>query len=360
MTMKQRVTARRSCVLILASLTYMMSAQAQSSLALYGIVDGSVMYTSRTLNLSTKRNDGHQVSFIDSGFSSSRFGLTGKEDLGNGFQTSFKLESGFSIANGAFAHSNGNLFGRHAWIALSSPYGTVTTGLQHSPFFLASDRLDPRHSSNFGSGIVTYVDNVIASGIFSANAIGYASPQIGGVGARVMLGLGNAANGFASGRTWSASVDYGYDGLFVGAAFYDSNAGAAPTPTLTTRQFEGRLIGASYQFGSVTAAASFTNYKVAGIANNDVCAGGFEIHVTPAFSMNTGVYFTSDRNHTGDHSILAAVGAGYALSKRTWIYAQGGLVDNHGGMNTGLALTNALYASSGRTTGADIGFRHSF
>ncbi|CAE6797956.1 Outer membrane porin protein 32 [Paraburkholderia aspalathi] len=112
------------------------SAHAQSSVTLYGIVDGSILYTNKTLNATTGQNAGRQYSFTDSGLSGSRFGLRGAEDLGGSMRAIFELESGISIANGAFSNSNGNAFGRQAWVGVDSRYGTVKAGLQFSPFFL--------------------------------------------------------------------------------------------------------------------------------------------------------------------------------------------------------------------------------
>ncbi len=81
---------------------------------------------------------------------------------------------------------------------------------------------------------------------------------------------------------------------------------------------------------------------------------------TPAVDLNGGVWVTSDRNDTGNHSVLAALGATYSLSKATALYAQVAMVDNHGAMNTGLGINNALYGVTGTTLGANAGVRHTF
>lgn len=36
------------------------------------------------------------------------------------------------------------------------------------------------------------------------------------------------------------------------------------------------------------------------------------------------------------------------------------MVDNHGAMNTGLGINNALYGVTGTTLGANAGIRHTF
>jgi hypothetical protein len=48
------------------------------------------------------------------------------------------------------------------------------------------------------------------------------------------------------------------------------------------------------------------------------------------------------------------------MSKRTTLYAQAGIVNNHGKMNTGLSVNGALYGVTGSTAGVDLGIRHTF
>ncbi|WP_322012786.1 porin [Paraburkholderia sp. J12] len=336
-------------------------AHAQSSVNLYGLVDGGLLYTSKTLNETTGQNAGHQFSMIDSGSAPSQFGLMGTEDLGGDLRVKFKLESGISVANGGFNDSNGNLFGRQAWVALASRYGQVTAGLQFSPFFLSQYETDARGFSQFGSGLVTYIDNAISTGIFNSNGISYASPNVAGFQGSAMLALGGEAGNFQAGRQYSVSLKYETGGLLVSAAFYDGNSGGTvQTPVPTTVPFIGRTIGASYKFGIVAAKVAFVNYKVAGSFNNYIYSGGLDCYVTPQFDLNGGVYYTTDRGHSENHSIMGAIGAQYFISKRTALYSQLGVVNNHGSMDTGLSVSNALFGVQGTTVGADIGIRHTF
>ncbi|KVU76822.1 hypothetical protein WK74_28750 [Burkholderia ubonensis] len=69
---------------------------------------------------------------------------------------------------------------------------------------------------------------------------------------------------------------------------------------------------------------------------------------------------TSDRNDTGNHSVLAALGATCNLSKATALYAQIAMVDNHGAMNAVLGINDALYGVTGTALGANAGVRHTF
>ncbi|PTB17096.1 porin [Trinickia symbiotica] len=336
-------------------------AHAQSSVTLYGLVDAGLLYTSKTLNMETGGNAGKQFSLIDSGYSPSQFGLMGTEDLGGGVKAEFKLESGISVANGGVGISNGNFFGRQAWIALTSSAGEVKAGLQFSPFFLALYRLDPRDASLFGSSPIMYVGNVAATGISNSNALSYTSPVIGGFQGSVLYALGGEAGNFAAGRQYSADLKYDNGSLLVDAAFYNGNAGGtAQTPQPTTVEFFGRMLGISYKFGKVTAKASFASYKVAGSFSSNVYGGGLDYFVLPQLDLNGGVWFTSDRNNTSNHSVMGSLGAQYLLSKATAIYGQVGVVDNHGAMNTVLSISGATMGVQGTTVGAVVGVRHSF
>jgi predicted porin len=355
-----RKVSRKGVMLAAAGLMMSGLAHAQSNITLYGILDGGLLYTNKTAG-ANGQNAGHQFSAIDSGSLPSQFGLTGTEDLGGGLKASFKLESGISVMNGGFNDSNGNMFGRQAYVALANPFGQVKVGLQFSPFFLSLLDTDPRRFSQFGSGLVSYAGNIAGTGAFNANAISYASPTIGGLQGSVMLALGGSAGNFQAGRQYSASLKYENGGLLINAAVYSGNSGGTvSTPIPTTVEFWGRTIGATYNFGIVTAKAQFVNYKVAQSFDTNIYSAGLDSYVTPQLDLNGGVYYSSDRNHTANHSIMGAIGASYNLSKRTALYAQMGVVNNHGAMNTGLSINGALTGVQGTTVGADIGVRHLF
>jgi predicted porin len=341
---------------------FSVAAHAQSSVTLYGQLDTGILYTSKTLNSATGQNGGAQFSLVNGGIAPSIFGLTGTEDLGGGLYADFKLESGIDVANGGYQDSNGNLFGRQAWVGLRGNFGQVRAGLQFSPFFLAILDADPTHFSFFGSSIVNYIDNVYATGAFSAGAVTYTSPKMAGFTGSVMFAPGGEAGDFQAGRRYSASLKYEGAGVMINAAIYDGNSGGVwQTPTPSTLAFEGRMLGAAYTLGTVTLKASFTNYKVAGSFNNNVYSGGFDYYVSPRIDIDGNASFTSDRDQTTNHSWLAALGARYFLSARTLIYGEVGAVRNNGAMDTGIALNAALFEVKNATTvGTEIGIKHSF
>jgi predicted porin len=233
--------------------------------------------------------------------------------------------------------------------------------LQFSPFVLALINTDARDISYFGSGAINYINNVLVTGLFNPNAVSYTTPEFGGLQGSAMFAFGGESGDFQSGRQYSGSVTYRTGGLLVNAAFYDGNAGgASPTPIPSTIAFVGRAIGAGYTFGSLVVKASFVDYKVAGSFDSRVFGGGASYNITPAIAVDGGVWFTSDGNNTQNRSILGAVGAKYYLSKKTSLYSQVAVVNNHGAMDTGLSINGALYGVKGTTVGATVGIQHNF
>ncbi|MDR5644430.1 porin [Burkholderia cenocepacia] len=346
----------------LSLMAEMNSAFAQSSVTLYGIVDSGVLYTSKTADASTGNNAGHQFALISGGMTPSLIGLKGAEDLGGGLKAIFALESGIDVSTGGFSDSNGFFFGRQAWVGLQGEYGTVKAGLQYSPFVLSIISTDARGVSYFGSIVPIYLDAVAVTGIFNANAVSYTSPTIGGFQGSAMLALGGGTN-FQDGRQYSASVNYTYGPAYVSVAMYSGNSGggtAASTPAPSTVAFSGRTVGAGYRWDALTLKVVFVNLKVAGGFDNRVFGGGGSYQLTPSLSADAGVWYTTDGNNSGNHSVLAATSVIYQVSRATSFYGQLGFVENHGAMRTGLSANGALDGVPGGTVGVDVGIRHMF
>jgi predicted porin len=326
------------------------------------VTDAGLEYSSKTAN-STGGNAGKTFAMVDSGIGPSSFGMVGKENLGSGMQAEFTLASGTSLANGGFKSSNGNFFGQQAWMGLDGPFGEVKGGLQFSPFYLALYDSDPRQFSEFGSGLVLYCSNVFLTGAFNSDALSYTSPVLAGFQGSAMVALGGEAGDFSAGRQWSASLKYRNGTLQIITAIYDGNSGGTVmTPIPSTVEFEGRTAGVGYTFGSLVLKGSFVNFKVAGSHNNNVYGGGFKYLMTPSVDVNLGVWYTSDRDDIANHSLMAAAGTDYLLSRQTALYFQLGMVSNHGDMKTGLDVSNLGFLSGvrGTTVGGNLGIRHTF
>lgn len=119
------------------------AASAQSSLTIYGNLD--VAYT----NVNKKQGDvsgtvlpaasfaaKSTVSGITSSVSSvNALGFRGTEDLGGGYKGNFVLEGQMQLDTGAQSGQDGRMWGRQAFLGLTTPYGEVRLGRQYAPMF---------------------------------------------------------------------------------------------------------------------------------------------------------------------------------------------------------------------------------
>src|ERR1700733_5160309 len=124
---------KKSLMAAALSAGYVLTAHAQSSVTLYGVIDAGLVYTN---------NQGGHSNWQENSSSTQNtvFGLKGSEDLGGGLHAIFKLEQGFNLNNGSEAFP-GDGFGSQVWVGLQSdPYGTVTLGRQ---FDVLNDLLGP-------------------------------------------------------------------------------------------------------------------------------------------------------------------------------------------------------------------------
>ena len=124
-------------------------AQAETSVTLYGILDGGIGYQKVD---GAFRNgtevDAKRVGMINGIQSGNRWGLKGSEDLGSGLRAVFQLESGFDLGRGT-SSQGGRLFGRQATVGLAGDsWGQLDIGRQTN---IASKYL-PGVADPFGAG----------------------------------------------------------------------------------------------------------------------------------------------------------------------------------------------------------------
>lgn len=360
--------SKKNKALALGLLLLPMSAWPQSSVTLYGTLDTALLYTSKTLNSTTGGNGGKQVSLINGGLEPTAVGLLGVEDLGGGLKAKFRLESGVSLANGGFDNSNGNFFGRQAWLALDGRYGELKAGVQYSPFVLAIYEADPRNAGQFGTAFSVYAGHSFA-GTFNQNAITYSSPGFAGLSTSAMYSFGGIAGDFRAAQQYSVRLRYELGGLVVNAAMFDSDAGKGTVPLNTLQQpMSGRMIGLGYRFGSFMLKGSFVSFKVPTTVANGVASGGgnhvwnlgFDYYPLPQLNINAGLWYLRDPHDSDNHAIVSALTTRYFLSKSTSLYAQVGVANNHGTETMGLSIDGAMHGAPGTTIGATLGINKRF
>lgn len=113
----------KKTVIALAAMIAASSSALAADVNIFGKVDLGFTYTNA--DSESAKNESFQ---LDSGKNSgSRWGLKGREDLGDGYAVAFHLESGFSADTGA-SGQGGRLFGREARLSFETPVATISAG----------------------------------------------------------------------------------------------------------------------------------------------------------------------------------------------------------------------------------------
>ncbi len=303
------------------------SALAESGVTLYGNIDASVVTATGIGDPTGSR----RWSFGEGNWAPSVWGLKGTEDLGGGMKAHFRLEGGFSSANGAIANGGTTgVFSRMANAGISGPFGSITAGLNLSPFIAAYTSTLGLAGNNFyvpallmhREGTVgptgttpafpggTDADPALGTtgGFFIPNSVTYSLPAdlLGGVTGSVMYALGGVPGASRQNRFVSGNVGYAFGALNLVAAASDRDA-----------QYKQYLVGASVPVGPVKLAANWIRFDpVAGGTTNTFVVGA-EMKVIPAASI--GVNYA--RNNGANTPEIYNVSAVYSLSKTTNLYA---------------------------------------
>ncbi|SFV12974.1 porin [Pseudoduganella namucuonensis] len=319
------------------------TAMAQSNVTMYGVAD---------VGLTAERGGAAgSVTKITSGIANgSRIGFKGTEDLGDGLSAQFVLENGMDMSTGAAAQG-GLLFGRQAYVGLSSKYGGIRLGRQYTPVDDVVATTDP-----FYNGFAGRMQNVLAAGYVARvnNDIMFSTPVIGGVSANLAYGFGEVAGDTGAGRYLGASIGYAGGPLWTRLAWQSTNN---PAHTGAARN---ALLGVIYDFGGfrLHGVLSASRTRTLGVTTLDARDGMLGVSVR----MGSGTILASyvrrdDRLPAGKNASQLGVGYTYDLSKRTSVYTAYGRIDN----DNGAAYTsgNATEAGSGNSA-FNLGLRHRF
>ena len=124
----------------------------------------------------------------------SRWGLKGVEDLGNGAQVGFILESGFNVDDGSFRTAN-TLFDREASLFVQGGFGKVAFGKLGSIVQGASSWGKVGSVSAFGTSFGNYAAQagaIFATSTVYDNMIAYSTPSFGGVTVYAQYSMGKS------------------------------------------------------------------------------------------------------------------------------------------------------------------------
>jgi len=271
------------------------AASAQSSVTLYGIVDGGLRYQ----QVSRNNLDGtNNVGLAYGQQSGNRFGMRGVESLGNGNNAIFMIESGFDLGNGT-SQQGGRLFGRQAWMGVeNTAWGQVRLGRminlttdylvnQVDPFGAGFGQLNMGHA--FTSGNTVRMDNTLM----------YKTPTMSGfqagVGYSFATGLtsngGTTGYGFATSnnsRELTVGARYANGPVYVAASY--EKAYAATTSAANGQSVGNWNIAGSYDFKVVKLAAGYGQTRDGFWAGSGAGGAGAQLAVAPNGTSNALVF----------------------------------------------------------------------
>lgn len=407
----------KKIAMALCALSAAATASAQSSVILFGVVDAGISHystTSRSWGLTPPRQSTQSQTVLSpSGYSSSRLGFRGTEDLGGGFAASFWLEAPVANDTGV-----GNLnFGRRSTVSLSGPFGEVRLGRDYTASFWNDAVFDPFVVNGVGTNLIAVVNSNLAASralatggllngglsagtdsyLRTSNAVSYfLPPGLGGLYGQVQYafhenvdtsgvpGSPSQRGRYAGGRvgwtngTADVSLAYGESTLVSGqpavekikslnlggsydfgvlkvfgelSRVSDVRDGATPLSARSTDRYDGAVAGVNVPIGAGVIRASFARVN---------------------FNNGNGL-------PDSDASVnKLALGYVHNLSKRTALYATAARINIQNGHNnstvmgvTPLVLSlpaifpQPAYVNTGgmeprRAIGYDVGIRHAF
>lgn len=357
----------------------------------YGRIDTGLSYVHYD---ETGLSDAVDTLSLDSGLSSgSRWGLKGSEDLGNGYQVGFVLESGFSSDTGKM--NKDVLFNREATLRVSGPFGSIYAGRMGR---IGSDAgsvgFYAGSVSPFGSGWGEMPGHFAVTANYDtrySNALAYVSPKVGPVTVYAQYTMGNATeNESGDDRLFSlgAQADFGALQVLGLVEYLNKKSVAGPTVYDDSQYDDSYTInlGGSYDFGVAKVFLAGQYFKAApdfagmkdnyGYLNVDEIGwrfsfDGFGVNVGATAPIGAGEFLVSAGYGKGDLNIdtkdakisadayIIQVGYTYPFSKRTNLYAGAGYMQTS--MEDGFINTDRTYSDKDfKTTQVMFGLLHKF
>jgi predicted porin len=354
------------------------SAPAFADTALYGIVDAGLANVSNSGQKS-------QTLIVSGGLSTSRIGVKGTEDLGNGLSAVYNLEYALDIASntgiGAANIGSGTL-ARQQMVGLTGDFGTAVAGRLQTTAKDFGDKYDPTSGSDVSSlnnltSARQFLIGSTAQAARASRAIAYISPNINGLKVAVnyvtvlAAGLGNLTvlNTAADTNKTVTLISANYEAgpLSVGGVYGSDSAPATATTAASLDNRKEYALGASYDFGMAKVFGTYqgSHNDATGAAGNTdkvyslnglIPAGPGAVVVGYASSK---VSTDSTGNSDSKSYDMAYL---YNLSKTATIYGAYAHVSNNSAGATSV-LNNAIAAgqASGATSSVvAIGLKKSF
>jgi predicted porin len=307
---------KKSLLAIAAVGAFASTAQAQSSVTVYGILDvgfqgvttrgAASSSTSTAVQNPVAGGKANQTRFSGEGAeSTSRLGFRGTEDLGGGTSAFFTAEFALNPTDATLSGSSGNgLFNRQTFVGLKkNGIGQGAIGTQYTPIHLAVGRTDPGQQNNMMGNVIYATNASQGSGQTTTsyttrynNALTLMTDRMAGFQLNGIYVNNNTdanqtatAGGATNNNAYGAGLNYVWKKLNVDAAFNASQAvnwsGQQTTgPSLPASASSAvanlpanvlgssinmgqQYYGATYDFGILKAYAGYISAKYSNISN---------------------------------------------------------------------------------------------
>lgn len=271
---------------------------ATANVDVYGVMNAAVSYV-----------DDQPANINDIQFSTfgSRLGFKGAEDLGGGLKAIWQIESSVN-----FEEQSGSLAGRNSFVGLSGGFGTALIGNHDTPLKMVGRAVDL-----FGDTIGDS-RNVMGGGsdTRAKNVVAYITPDMGGLGIVAAystdLGTSGSAGDADNSGVYNVNATYKNGPLFLGLGYGDGDGHEALGLGAHMRGAAGFTMGALKfvgQYDKLDRDAGDYDAWMAGVA-----------YTMGAITLK-GNYMDGDFDNSSADPQQFNVGADYAMSKRTKLYA---------------------------------------
>ena len=359
----------KKSLIAIAALAAVGAASAQSSVTLYGLADVYVgQGKTSTTDVEGVKTVTKSTGFNSGGLQGSRVGVKGVEDLGNGLKAVFNYEMGFDAIDGHLT-ANGSSdvgFGRRAVVGLQGGFGSVLLGRDYTPLFNLLAASTP-------NGMANTWETTTDAFQTRANGVHYAG-NFAGVGVQAFGGYAKETNKtFINGVLTPATTDvdtkstgYGLGLSYANGPFMVGVAGQqfkGENGGVTVSKDTEAGVGASYDFGAAKLFANYVHLKnEAGVYEEKTQEANIGVNV-PLGAATLMAQYGHNRLKDYDNGVQVGkakgndwvVGANYAFSKRTDVYARVGRMDD---LKFKDMAGNTVGSSKAESFG--VGLRHKF
>ena len=372
----------KKTLVALAVLAASGAVMAQSSVTLSGNVKAGLAQTKYS---GLTAGNGSATGLADG---SSRFILSGTEDLGGGLKANFQVDTRYRMDDNGGAPTNSPLAGGNTFVGLSGSMGNVQAGKLDTHYCMGSDSHGSRATALQASScaLLGFVNGsgagqAIANASRITNVVRYTAPTMGGLTLQATKSFSTAGPEGAVGTTQGGGADhfqgvYTQGALTLGASMYQQK-GEDQTSTVARTGQKASTFMVNYNLGvatiGLTRDQSAQRAAAAGAGFVDTKRTATSLPVTIPMGTGTAIftYTKADASKTagvtnaGTGSKLMSIGYDLALSKRTSLGVSYASLNNDANASYALYTQAALNGTPANAKGQDatqfyVGVRHAF